>query len=308
VIRFLVALSLLALASTAHAQDRWERSKGDCEDVFRGWRNASVDRLATCVMTWEMHRDAAQVDGDWRAIVHGAFDKLYREGDKRQAHMALSALKRLTLRPKSLRDDAAPRDRSAAPVTEIEPEAPAIDPERARALYSRGVRAMKGGDVPGALADFLDAADADPSYPQPLYRAAQCYVRLNKGAPAVATLERMKAIDSDVSAALIDRARTDPHAALPLEHDQPDEAGEGVFVQPHPKSVGRRRPVQHPLGDERAGQPHAFGELICIQAAHGRRGRLFGGERRGAHRADQDAAPGGHSNTHLDLPGRAVRD
>lgn len=209
--RWLVVLAVLCAASAVQAQDRWERRKGDCDRTLRGWRDASLEGLANCVMTWEMYRDVKQVDGDWRSIVHGAFDRLYQDGDRRQAHMALSALKRLGLRPKKLRDEAAPVDRSRKAVVETAPvdPGPAVDPKRARTLYSQGVRAYKDGDVPEALAYFLDSADADPLYPQPLYRAAQAYVRLGKGAPAIEALIRMKAIDSDTSNALIERARDD---------------------------------------------------------------------------------------------------
>lgn len=204
----------LALCATAHAQDRWKRHQGDCEAVFQGWRQASLARLDECVMLWEMHRDVAKVGDDQKAIVHGAFDRLYQEGDRHQAHMALSALKRLNLRPRALREDAKPQDRSQPAVVEERRDegrkAREIDPVRAQQLYSQGVRLMGDGDVPGALAAFLDSADADPLYAQPLYRAAQCYVRLRKGKPAIEALARMKNINSDVSAALIERARTDP--------------------------------------------------------------------------------------------------
>ncbi len=208
----LCALALCALCATpAAAQDRWDRHKGDCDSVFQGWRQAQLAALSDCVITWEMHRDAKAVDADQKAIVHGAFDRLYQEGDRRQAHMALSALKRLELRPRGLREEVKPRDRSAPEVTRERAPAPKkIDPVRAQRLYSDGVRAMKQGDVPEALALFLDAAESDPLYPQPLYRAAQCYVRLRKGKPAIEALTRMKNINSDVSAALIERARTDP--------------------------------------------------------------------------------------------------
>ncbi len=210
--RLLFALGLCAVcASPAAAQDRWDRHKGDCESVFQGWRQSGLDRLADCVIIWEMHRDAKAVDADQKAIVHGAFDRLYQEGDKRQAHMALSALKRLDLRPRGLREDARPEDRSAPAVaTERAPAPRKIDPVRAQKLYSQGVRQLERGDVPAALALFLDSAESDPLYAQPLYRAAQCYVRLRKGKPAIETLARMKNINSDVSAALVERARTDP--------------------------------------------------------------------------------------------------
>lgn len=204
-------LAVLGAATTVQAQDRWESRKGDCDDVLRGWRNASLTRLSDCVMSWEMHRDVKKVDGDQKTIVHGAFDRLYQEGDHRQAHMALSALKRLGLGPKKLRDEAAPVDRSRPAVAERAADpGPEADPERAKDLYSKGVRAFKNDDVPEALAFFLDSADADPLYAQPLYRAAQAYVRLGKRQEAIDALARMKAIDSDTSIALLDRAREDP--------------------------------------------------------------------------------------------------
>lgn len=208
--RTLWVLVVLCSAATVHAQDRWDKNKGDCEQVLRGWRQASIDRLADCVMTWEMYRDVKKVDGDQKSIVHGAFDRLYQEGDKRQAHMALSALKRIGLRPKALRDEAAPVDRSRPAVVEAAPEAlPEVDPARAKSLYDQGVASYKRGKHPEALAFFLDSADADPVFAQPLYRAAQSYMALRKDQEAIDALARMKAIDSDASNALLQRARED---------------------------------------------------------------------------------------------------
>ena len=98
----IVSLVLL-LTAAATANERWDRHKGDCDGVFRGWRTTAVERIRDCVMSFEMYRDVTEVDDDERAVVHEALDKLYREGDKRDATMALSAMKRLGVRPRKLR-------------------------------------------------------------------------------------------------------------------------------------------------------------------------------------------------------------
>jgi len=228
--RFAVFLGTLVLSAAPALADRWERQKGDCEQTFRSWRTQSVDKLRDCVMLWEMYRDISTVDADQRATVREPFDKLYQEGDKRDAVMALSALKKLGLRPTRLRDEAAPRDdterqgevvgkappaRPRAPVTEEEPEeAPVperkVDAREAKASYQRGIGYFKGGQYPEALSEFLISADSDPTYAQPLYMAAQVYVKLKKPAPAVEALARMKDLNSGLARQLMFQASADP--------------------------------------------------------------------------------------------------
>ncbi len=227
----------LLMAGAAHA-DRWEQRKGDCEQVFRGWRTQSIDTLRDCTMKWEQFRQVSEVDADMKSIVHEAFDRLYREGDKRDAAMALSALKRLGLRPNSLRPETGavptvappppervvrptppPRKRGVtfepeaapAPVADDAPPAMA-DPRRARSAYSAG-KALVAQDPAAALSEFLIAADADPTYAPPLYMAARCYVALGKADLAIDALARMKAIDSQTARSLARHAATDPSFA-----------------------------------------------------------------------------------------------
>jgi tetratricopeptide (TPR) repeat protein len=221
----------VALLTTPAWADRWERQKGDCEQVFKGWRTQSIDKLRDCVMLWEMYRNVAEVDPDQRAQVREPFDKLYQEGDKRDAVMALSALKKLGLRPTRLRDEAAPRDDTErqgevvgktpppvvrrAPATEEAPEEVPAEPERkidareAKASYQRGIGHFKAGEYPEALSEFLISADSDPTYAQPLYMAAQAYVKLGKAAPAIQALARMKAMNSGLARQLIFQASSD---------------------------------------------------------------------------------------------------
>ncbi len=224
------------IAGVAHA-DRWEQRKGDCEQVFRGWRTQSIDTLRDCTMTWEQFRQASEVDADMKSIVHEAFDRLYREGDKRDAAMALSALKRLGLRPNSLRPEtgAVPTVAPPPPERVVRPAAPAApkrgvafepeaapapreaapamaDPRRARSAYSAG-KELVAQDPAAALSEFLIAADADPTYAPPLYMAARCYVALGKADLAIDALARMKAIDSQTARSLARHAATDPSFA-----------------------------------------------------------------------------------------------
>lgn len=223
------ALALAATATTARA-DRWAQQKGDCEDAMRSWRTQSVDHLRDCMMNWEMYRDVTKVDEDQRNIAREAFEKVYQEGSERDAVMALSALKRLGLKPRRLREEkvAQPRvpDRVEAPVVETVADAPlapepdvappptaaaarAPDRRSAKNSYNRGRQYMAAGQFPEALSEFLIAADSDPTFAPPMYMAARCYMKLNKPRAAVRALQQMKAINSDNARQLVRRASQD---------------------------------------------------------------------------------------------------
>jgi tetratricopeptide (TPR) repeat protein len=228
-------LALLMVAAPAGAQEMWERNRGDCEQVFRNWRTSSLGKLRDCVQKWEMYRDVTQASNDDRAVANEAFDKLYQEGSERDAVMALSALKRLGLRPKKLRSEskAIPTDETPpdeevrvvrptpAPVV-LEPD-PAPTPEptsmakarqpdarTAKAAAQRGKALLQQGKLPEAVSELLIAADADPTYADPLYLAASAFVDLNQPDAAIQYLARMKAINSDRSRVLVRQAATDP--------------------------------------------------------------------------------------------------
>lgn len=232
----LLVMGLITGLSTAAHADRWNQRKGDCDRVFEAWRTASVDRLRKCVMTWEMYRNVREVDADQRAIVHEAFNKLYNEGNRRDAVMARSALKKLGLRTKKLRVEANAKDRTIDPREEARLRAgkrrdgprvirrPAARPEpvarpeparvpsrgEAKRAYREAMRYYKKGDYAVSLSEFLIAADSDPTYAQPLYMAARCYVYLGKAGPAINALKKMKAISNEAALELIVKANTDP--------------------------------------------------------------------------------------------------
>jgi tetratricopeptide (TPR) repeat protein len=228
-------LLLLVTAAPAGAQEMWERNRGDCEQVFRNWRTSSLGKLRDCVQKWEMYRDVTQASNDDRAVANEAFDKLYQEGNERDAVMALSALKRLGLRPKKLRSEsrAIPTDDTPqeevrvvrpgpAPVAmEPDPEpAPAPiaktrapDARAAKAAAQRGKALLQQGKLPEAVSELLIAADADPTYADPLYLAADAFVDLGQPDAAIQYLARMKAINSDRSRVLVRQAATDPRFA-----------------------------------------------------------------------------------------------
>ncbi len=228
-------LALFVMASPAAAQEMWERNRGECEEIFREWRTSSLGKLRDCVQKWEMYRDVTQASTDDRAVANEAFDKLYQEGSERDAVMALSALKRLGLRPKKLRSEskAIPREGrpdeevrvvrpEAAPVA-MEPDpAPEEDPapssakkvrqpdaRAAKAAAQRGKSLMQQGKLPEAVSELLIAADADPTFAEPLYLAASAFVQLEQPEAAVEYLARMKAINSDRARALVRQAATD---------------------------------------------------------------------------------------------------
>ncbi len=223
----------LLLAFPAHA-GQWDRRKGDCDQVFRGWRTSSVDRLRDCTMRWESYRNVRSVDSDTRALMHEAFDKLYLEGDRRDAVMALSALKRLGLRPTQLRPEtqalpsgpkrAAVRQVEAAPQGGLDfapdepmqeaPNAAAnrpADRKSAERAFREGKIYLKKSKLPEAVSEFLIAADSDPSWAPPLYMAARCYVRMGRDMAALKTLQRMKSVNSQLAKQLIRKAVKDPN-------------------------------------------------------------------------------------------------
>lgn len=225
----ILAAGCLLVATAAHA-DRWDRRKGDCDQVFERWRTASIDRLRKCVMTWEMYRNVREVDADQRAIVHEAFNKLYNEGNRRDAVMARSALKKLGLRTKKMRVEANAKDRTVDPRDEARirkdnqprvirrppPETARPQPTRApsrgeaKRAYREAMKFYKSRDFAVALSEFLIAADADPTYAQPLYMAARCYVFLGKAGPAIQSLQKMKAIGNNAALELVAKSTTDP--------------------------------------------------------------------------------------------------
>ena len=104
-----------------------------------------------------------------------------------------------------------------------------MDAAEARAAYQRGISFFKSGQLPEALSEFLISADADPTYPQPLYMAAQTYVRLRKAAPAVELLARMKALNSGLARQLLFQAASD-QGFLPLHGVEAFKSLTGVAV------------------------------------------------------------------------------
>lgn len=219
------------------AQPSWDLHKGDCESVFERWRTESVDSLRNCLMNWEMYRDVSWVDADQRTLVHEAFDKLYQRGDRRDAVIAMSALKKLGLRPKSLRPEtralpkAAVETRVQVVRTEIDDgyEAPPSDemfeslepadadrppdPRAAKRHTREGKSLFRQRRFSEGLSEFLIGADEDPTYADPLYGAATCYVRLDQPALAIDALRKMKAINSERARQLLHGATRDENLA-----------------------------------------------------------------------------------------------
>lgn len=230
---------LLLLTSVAQADSQWDRRKGDCDQVFRSWRTTAVERIRDCVMTFEMYRDVTTVDDDERAVVQEALDKLYQEGEKRDATMALSAMKRLGVRPTKLRTEtrAVPKGPAAEAVEVIDdredrrpppgddgmtfapddepapgPSAAADrapDRREAERAYKEGRRYEAKGEYAVAVSEFLIAADSDPTWAPPLYLAARCYSKMKRPRAAVEMLVRMRAINSDLARQLVHKAVKD---------------------------------------------------------------------------------------------------
>jgi len=219
---------LIGLLSWAQAEDRWARRKGDCEQLFQSWRNRSTEQLRGCLMRWEMYRDVTQISPSEKAIVREAFDKLYHEGDRREAIMALSALKRMGLKPSRLRDEAAPRVNEKPSSPQAGGTAPGVapglehDPDDRTALErlpdrgaaedaaKRGNRLYRSGRYADALGEFLLAYDSDPTYALPLYMAARCSIKMNQAQDSILYLRDMKFIGSEMARQLLTKAGQDP--------------------------------------------------------------------------------------------------
>lgn len=229
-------LWLVSVPGEARA-DRWPDRKGNCEQVFQDWRINGVAALRKCTRTWEMYRDVTKVDSDQRAIVQEAFDKLYQQGQRGDAVLALSALKRLGLRPTQLRPETAAipevkRERGhrvqgsrsgglgmalspdgpapmadPEPVDEMEERPP--NPRAAKAAYRDGQAAYKRDRVDEALSQFLIATDEDPTFAQAFYMAARCFARSGNARAALDYLQQMKALGSDTARRLTRKAATD---------------------------------------------------------------------------------------------------
>jgi tetratricopeptide (TPR) repeat protein len=230
----LVGVALALLATQAAANERWNRNKGNCDKVFADPRGFDLTELLACTKRWEMHRDVADVDDSLRARMHTALDRLYGEGDAAGRTIALSAMKRLGVRPRAIakgeqglrregtgvmvvtNDNAAPAA-PAAMVADLDPNAPVVGeygdrpPDRRRASqhYQRGAGEYKSGRFEPALGEFLQSADADPTWAKPLYLAAVCYARLRMDNDAIETLKQMRDLNSDEARKLMRRAGED---------------------------------------------------------------------------------------------------
>lgn len=234
-----LTIATFGAVGTARA-DKWDKEKGECENTFEQWRTESLDRLRDCAMRWEMYRDITKVDDNQRTIVQEALEKLYQEGNERDAMMSLSALKRMGLRPAKLREKTAAVPKAAPPaetaaMVEPDPEPEArpskagkaakaaapefevpVEQERApsrrdaRAHVGRGNAFFKAGQTMEALTAYLEACDADPTYAPPLYLTAMAYARLGKRDMAIDYLRSLKGLNSDEARPLVRRAAQDP--------------------------------------------------------------------------------------------------
>ncbi len=206
-----ILLLLLVDLAVASAADRWTRNKGDCDVVLQEWRGADLERLRECTMRWEMYRNVQGLDAAKKSVVHDAFDRLYSVGDQRDAVMALSALDRLGLQPRTVRGAREAGEDVERPGIEPTPvDTPAEpDPEAARASYKTGVKLYKRRKNASALAEFLSAAELDPDYAPPHSMAARAYMRLKKPKKALDSLLKLRRIDNKTAQELMDRAGKD---------------------------------------------------------------------------------------------------
>jgi tetratricopeptide (TPR) repeat protein len=220
-----------------------------------------------------MYRDITQVDRDQRALMQAALGKVYGQGDRRARSIALSAMKRLGIRPRAIAEDERGLKREGSDIPIVRPteaprrgqapplDDPGLDPnaqvaavedrppdrQQAQLKYREGVSLYRARRIEPALGAFLAASDADPTWAKPLYLAATCYARMGEPREAVATLKQMKDINSDLARTLIRRAAKDKEFARVRRNDAFKSLTGAAVVQilNGAGSAGKKRVMQY---------------------------------------------------------------
>jgi tetratricopeptide (TPR) repeat protein len=151
----------------------------------------------------------------------------------------------------------------------MSPEAPVGEPGSAPALNRRGIARFQGGDVPGALADFRQAALLDPTYAEPLNNSGILRQTLGQLAQAVADFDRALALRPDYPEALTNRGR----ARLALGNATGaradfDRALELLNNAPFAASVLHNRAMLRQISGDAAGALADFDQALAIDPAH----------------------------------------
>ena len=179
---------LLLSATTALAANNWQTYGGDCDAAaFKSPDTADIKVIGRCIRLWEAYQDVSQVkDGDYKTRVVTAMQRLYAQGDDKDAGVARNALARLGVAnlPKRGNEAAAGAGTSdaTAPATK-EPAHKRFNPDPpTKAQLKAADKAFKAGftsyskkDYDKALVQYLKMVDAAPGYAKGHYNVACIY-------------------------------------------------------------------------------------------------------------------------------------
>jgi tetratricopeptide (TPR) repeat protein len=205
----LAALALLTAAPAA-GQEQWDRQKGNCEQLFLGYEQATLADLKQCMGLWEAYREVSSLSEPQRQAMAKVFDRLWREGDPGTRHMAKNAMARVGFPPPEEApgtrkvDDGKPERKRYRPHT-----APPDEQKAGERLRERGFAMYKRHEYDAAVATLQQALEHDPASIQALYDTACAYAANGDSPNAIEYLKRLSDIGSKPALAKLLKARTD---------------------------------------------------------------------------------------------------
>lgn len=178
-------LGVLVLGATAaHASKNWDKYGGDCDQAaFKSPDTADILVIGRCVRLWEAYQDVSEVkDGDYKSRVVAAIQRLYVQGDDKDASVARSALGRLGVTKLPERGATAKATPAAAkkPARErFNPEEPSAKQKKAaERQFKYGIKQYTKKKYDKALPYYLKMVDAAPGYAKGHYNVACIYALL----------------------------------------------------------------------------------------------------------------------------------
>ncbi len=210
----LAGLTLLLLASGAHAQAQWDREKGDCDKVLGSTQRAAraLARVGECTELFLTYRDATKLSPKDRRSYRRGFSVLYYKGDDDGRENAAEALKRLGAKPLDrgvvFPDEVASAGAVGAGCRDIAAPGAAKE-KKARALNKKGLAAYRKKKYRQAIGFFEKAMTEDPSWMEPVYNAACNYALLRDGRAATELLRDIKGRCGRQPGVYLSKAHTD---------------------------------------------------------------------------------------------------
>ncbi len=223
-----IVAAVLLMAAPALADD-WADYKGDCDDIFRSAKTATLQRLKECTGLWVGYIDPSKVKPPEQQTLKEAFEALYNrstaKSDDEGQYLAHSAADRLGVRlavaletPKAERVEDGPKPRTAK-VEDDEPtsrrkrcspsEASAADRGKARKLVEAGIKQFKAKKRAKALALYEQALEVDSSNEDALYNVAAEYSHADRAEDAVEALTCLQDIGTPAALKRLKATRAD---------------------------------------------------------------------------------------------------